>query len=77
MAPNGQNSHSTSETGHEKNLANFNRIILCCEGISEYNPPNVSISIAGLQSLFDETTVAFDKADVASTSFSNVVDARQ
>ena len=74
---NSSNSYSRSETGHAKNLANFNRIILYCEGISGYNPPNAVISIADLQGLFDLTTVAFDKCDIASISFSNAVDERQ
>lgn len=42
----------TYETGHAKNLANFNTLISFCEGYgSAYNPVNATLQLTGLQSL--------------------------
>lgn len=74
---NSGHSYSRSETGHAKNLANFNQIILYCEGILGYNPPNMELSVVNMRTLFDDTTASFANVDSILTSFSNAVDARQ
>ncbi|WP_284652472.1 hypothetical protein [Flavobacterium terrisoli] len=46
---------STSETGHAKNVANFETLITFCTGYgATYNPTNNELKISSLQSTFDE-----------------------
>ena len=44
---------STSETGHAKNIANFQDLISFCEGYgATYNPTKESLKIPQLQALY-------------------------
>ncbi|WP_284650754.1 hypothetical protein [Flavobacterium terrisoli] len=46
---------STSETGHAKNVANFETLISFCTGYGPaYNPTNATLTIPDLQSKFDK-----------------------
>jgi len=54
---------STSETGHAKNIANFQDLISFCQGYdSVSNPTKNSLKILELQSLYQ---LAQDKLDTA------------
>ncbi len=64
---------STSETGHAKNVANFETLISFCTGYgAAYNPTNTNLTIANLQTKFEaaklklkavkDTKVPFDIA---------------
>lgn len=49
---------STSETGHAKNVANFETLISFCTGYGEtYNPTNTALTITNLQTKFDKAKV--------------------
>lgn len=50
---------SVSETGHAKNVANFQDLISFCEGHgATYNPSKESLKVAQLKALYQE---AIDK----------------
>ena len=68
---------STSETGHPKNVANFENLVSFCIGYGvTYNPSKVNLKVVGLQ-----TQLASCKANIASVTstsvaFNNAVNAR-
>lgn len=68
---------STSETGHAKNVANFESLVSFCVGYGlTYNPSKVNLKVPGLQ-----TQLASCKANIASVTstsvaFNNAVNAR-
>lgn len=68
---------STSETGHAKNVANFESLVSFCIGYgATYNPSKVNLKVPGLQ-----TQLASCKANIASVTstsvaFNNAVNAR-
>lgn len=50
---------STSETGHAKNVANFEDLISYCVGYgAKYNPSKTSIKLEGLQQVHDKAKAA-------------------
>ena len=50
---------STTETGHAKNLANFETLIIDCQGFgTAYNPSNSAITITALQTIYTNATNA-------------------
>ncbi len=68
---------STSETGHAKNVANFESLVSFCIGYGlTYNPSKVNLKVPGLQSQL--TSCKANIASVTSTSvaFNNAVNAR-
>jgi hypothetical protein len=68
---------STSETGHPKNVANFENLVSFCVGFgATYNPSKASLKVPALQ-----TQLASCKANIASVTstsvaFNNAVNAR-
>lgn len=53
------NTYSRSEVGHAKNVANFQDLIEVCQSFGvTYNPSNPNLSIASLQSKYDEADAA-------------------
>ncbi len=68
----------TNETGHAKNVANFEDLISFCTGYgTTYNPSKVAIQISSLQAL--RTTAQNDLATLTNvqTAFINATNARQ
>ena len=69
---------STSETGHAKNVANFEDLISFCTGYgTAYNPSKAAIQIPSLQAL--RTTAQNDLANLTTVNsiFINATNARQ
>ncbi len=69
---------STSETGHAKNVANFEDLISFCNGYGgSYNPSKASIQIPSLQAL--RTTAQNDLTNLTTVNsvFINATNARQ
>jgi hypothetical protein len=61
---------STSETGHAKNIANFQDLISFCQGYgSVYNPTKSSLKIIELQSLYQLAQDKLDNAKTQKTAF--------
>lgn len=68
---------STSETGHAKNVANFNELILFILSYGAvYNPSKAGIRIASLQSLSARAKDAIDLVNSALANYGNAVAAR-
>ena len=69
---------STSETGHAKNVANFNELISFVSGYGEtYNPSKASIKLTALQTLLADAKSAMDAVNSAMPAYSNAVSARE
>lgn len=68
---------STSETGHAKNIANFEDLISFCTGYgSSYNPSKSSIKLTALNTLNTNAKNSLATVTTSATSFNNVVNAR-
>jgi len=68
---------SISETGHAKNVANFDDLISFVTGYgTAYNPSKASIKLEALQSLSGSTKNAIDGVNVSLPAYSNAVAAR-
>ena len=69
---------STSETGHAKNVANFNELIAFITGYgATYNPTKSSIKLTALQDLALEAKASIDTVNSALPAYSNAVSARE
>ena len=69
---------SSSETGHAKNVANFEDLISFCTGYGAvYNPTKAAIQLAALNTLRTTAQSSITTVVSASTSFINVTNARQ
>ncbi len=69
---------STSETGHAKNVANFEDLISFCTGYgASYNPSKAAIQIAALNTLHTNGKNSLTGVISAKTAFSNATNARQ
>lgn len=69
---------STSETGHAKNVANFEDLISFCTGYgATYNPSKVAIKLPGLTTLLTNANAALQAVKVAKTTFDNATNARE
>lgn len=69
---------STSETGHAKNVANFEDLISFCTGYgASYNPSKAALTIPELQTLQTQANASLQQAKTAKTSFDNTTNARQ
>lgn len=69
---------STSETGHAKNVANFEELIGFCNGYgASYNPSKASIKIAALQTLLTNAQNALAALKSAKTEFDNTTNDRE
>jgi hypothetical protein len=59
-----QNSRSHSETGHIKNVANFNVLIITCQGFgASYNPSNSAITVPPMQALYASANASVTGCD--------------
>jgi hypothetical protein len=69
---------SKSETGHAKNVANFEKMIAVCKSYgTTYNPSNDSITIAELQKIYDLANTALKSVKTTKTPFQIAVNERQ
>lgn len=69
---------STSETGHAKNVANFEDMISFCNGYgASYNPSKIAIQIASLNTLRGNAVIAVEDVNTANIAFINSTNARQ
>lgn len=69
---------STSETGHAKNVANFETLILFCTGYgATYNPSRDALKVANLQTLLTAAKAAIADCKAKETAFDNATDARK
>lgn len=68
---------STSETGHAKNVANFETLISFCTGYgATYNPSRDALKVANLQTLLIAAKAAISDCKANETTFDNATDAR-
>lgn len=69
---------STSETGHAKNVANFEDLISFCTGYGvAYNPSKAAIKIAALTTLHSNAQTSIAGVNTSKTAFDNATNARQ
>ncbi len=69
---------STSETGHAKNVANFEDLISFCTGYgTQYNPSKAILQIANLTTLRTNAQNSIASVTASKTAFSNATNARQ
>jgi len=69
---------STSETGHAKNVANFESLISFVKGYgSTYNPSKDSIRIEALEVILANTKKSLIDIDTVSPAYTNAVSARE
>ncbi|MFA4851503.1 MAG: hypothetical protein WC974_09245 [Thermoplasmata archaeon] len=69
---------STSETGHDKNVANLEDLISRCTGYgTAYNPSKLSLKIPALQTLQTSGKNALQAVKVAETAHDNATNARE
>lgn len=69
---------STSETGHAKNVSNFEDLISFCSAYgTQYNPSKPSLSIRELTTLLNNANVAVQEHNVAKTAYNNATNARE
>ena len=68
---------STSETGHAKNVENFNDLTARAIGFgTEYQPTNPLLSVAALQALYQSAAAALATVTATLTIYENAEDAR-
>ncbi len=69
---------STSETGHAKNVANFQTLIIDCQGFgTNYNPSNSAITITALQTIYTNATNALTDMDTKHNNLNHVINTRE
>ncbi|MDD3859910.1 MAG: hypothetical protein PHW83_06910 [Bacteroidales bacterium] len=69
---------STSETGHAKNVANFDDLISFVTGYgTAYNPSKITIKLTALQTLSTSAKTAINTVNAALPAYSNAVAARE
>ncbi|MGD0712086.1 MAG: hypothetical protein ABR968_13015 [Bacteroidales bacterium] len=69
---------STSETGHAKNVANFEVLISSCTGYgTPYNPSNTNLKVPQLQTLLTNSKSALLTVKTTGTTFENARNARE
>jgi hypothetical protein len=69
---------STSETGHAKNVANFEDLISFCSAYgATYNPSKESLSVIKLKELQTQAKEILQQVKTTKTSFDNATNARQ
>ena len=68
---------STSETGHAKNVANFETLVSFCTGYgATYNPSRDALKVANLQTLLTAAKAAIADCKANETTFNNATHAR-
>ena len=69
---------STSETGHAKNVANFEDLISFCNGYGpSYNPSKNALTVPNLTILQNQAKAILQQTKTNKTSFDNATNARQ
>ena len=69
---------STSETGHAKNVANFEKLISVCTGYgADYNPSRTELQLPALNTLHTQAQNSLAAVNTANTTFINATNARQ
>src|SRR3990172_11156005 len=69
---------STSETGHGKNVANFEDLISFCTGYgTAYNPSKVNIKLPALNTLFTNAKTVLETVKSTKTIFDNGTNIRE
>lgn len=69
---------STSETGHAKNVANFEDLISFCKAYgTAYNPSREQIKLASLQALRNDAVTLLAQVKATKVTFDNATNARQ
>ena len=64
---------STSETGHTKNVDNFETMISFCTGYgATYNPSNSNLTVPNLTTLFDDSKAAVKLVKTTESSFNDI-----
>jgi len=66
------------ETGHGKNVANFEDLISFCIGYgTSYNPSQASIKVTALQTILTSAQTALNNVSTKNTAFKNATNARE
>ena len=69
---------STSETGHAKNVANFEDLISFCTAYgTNYNPSKTSITLSSLNTLYTNALTTIANVTTTKNAFDNVTGIRQ
>jgi hypothetical protein len=69
---------SATETGHAKNVANFDQLISFCTGYGvAYNPSKASIKLAALTTLLASGQASLAAQKAAKTALDNATNARE
>ncbi|MEO8517467.1 MAG: hypothetical protein ABI426_12005 [Flavobacterium sp.] len=69
---------STSETGHAKNIANFQNLISFCQGYgSAYDPSKEALKISALQSQYVNAIQKLNQTKATKVSFDNATNDRR
>lgn len=69
---------STSEVGHAKNVANFETLIIDCQGFgATYNPSNPAITITAMQAIYTNATNALNDITLKTNTLSHTINTRQ
>lgn len=69
---------STSEKGHNKNIAHFSQLIQFCQSYgATYNPNKNSLKVPQLQTQLTSVQTNFDAVNNTSIAFNNAVNARK
>lgn len=69
---------ATTETGHAKNVANFEDLISFCTGYgASYNPSKAAIKLPALNTLHTEAVSKLAAVNSAQTPWSNTISARE
>ena len=73
-----KNKSSVSETGHAKNIANFQELISFCQGYgASYNPTKESLKIPQLQALYQLAQDKLNATKTQKTTFDNATNDRR
>ena len=69
---------STSETGHARNVANFEKMISICTGYGpKFNPSNPHLQIAALKDVLTHCRACLGEVNTQSAAYKKAVGARQ
>lgn len=69
---------STSETGHAKNLANFNRMITFCTAYgADYNPTKIALALHSLTNQYTTCDTALQLVGTTKAAFDVTINGRQ
>lgn len=69
---------STSETGHAKNVSNFEDLISFCSAYgTQYNPSKPALSIRELTTQLNNANAVLQELNVAKTAYNNATNARE